>query len=636
MADGGTIGSRVSGRYELLERLGETATFSTFKARDHEQNRTVVVKVLKAKPELQDPALWRKALAGVSGLTHQGAVKIHEVSRFGDQVCFIMEYVRGVDLKEKIKRTSPLSVATAIDIAISIAEVLEHAHKQGVCHGDLRPANVVVDSEGRAKVSGFGIAPVLSRGVREMELEAVQYAAPEVCQGQPPTAASDIYSLGVILYEMLAGSVPFDGETPVVVALRHAKEEPVPPGRVRRGIPRAIDGIVLKCLQKSPDKRYRSASSLLADLRLVQDALRFGRPLDWTPADVDDTVRGEEEVEEEPKGFHFLSALSKVAMLVIGTALLALTVTLWAVFLRGTSDTKVPRVVGLSREDAERRIVKEGLTPHFVEEWSEVVPEGKVTRTYPKGGTPVKQGRDVTVWVSKGPQKVLVPDVAQRMDEASARRAIEESGLSVGSVERMYSDTVPRGFVISQEPTGGSMANRGDQVVLVVSEGPSEVVVPSLAYDQTESGAIKILKGLGLEVGAISREYSDTAPAGFVIQQDPPAGTRVPVHTPVSLVISRGPEPLLDVGGADYGDAEEAEPPRRFKVAVTVPNGPDPQQVQIRVTDIEGERIVFDEMRSPGDRFVRIVPGRGDVVVVEVLADGKVLYQRSFPRKGRR
>ena len=636
MVDGGIIGSLVGNRYELLERLGETAGFSTFKARDHEQNRTVVVKVLKARPELQDPELWRKALAGASALTHQGAVKVYEVSKLGDRVCFVMEYVRGVDLKERIKRTSPVSVATAVDIAISIAEVLEQAHKQGVYHGDLRPANVIVDPDGRAKVSGFGVAAVLSKGVREMELEAAQYAAPEVCEGQPPTSASDIYSLGVILYEMLTGAVPFDGETPVVVALRHVREEPVPPGRVRRGIPRAIDGIVLKCLQKSPDRRYRSASSLLADLRLVQDALRFGRPLDWIPADVHDPVRGEEEVEEEPKGFSVLSALSKVAMLVIGTALLALTVTLWAVFLRGSSDTKVPRVMGLSREDAERRIVKEGLTPHFVEEWSEVVPEGKVTRTYPKGGTPVKQGRDVTVWVSKGPQKVLVPDVAQRMDEASARRAIEGSGLTVGSVERMYSDTVPRGFVISQEPSGGSMANRGDQVVLVISEGPSEVTVPSLAYDQTEQGAAKVLKELGLEVGAVTREYNDTAPPGFVIQQDPPAGTRVPVRTPVSLVISRGPEPLVDTGGTGYNDEGEAEPPRRFRVAVTVPAGPDPQQVQIRVTDIDGERIVFDEMRSPGDRFVRIVPGRGDVVLVEVLADGKVFYQRSFPKKGRR
>ncbi|MGQ9525035.1 MAG: PASTA domain-containing protein [Armatimonadota bacterium] len=634
MADGKIIGFLVSNRYELTERLGETALFSTYKATDHRQNRAVTVKVLKAGRELQDLELWRKALAGVFSLTYQGVVKLYEVCRFGDRVCFIMEHVRGIDLKERIKRTSPLSVAAAIDLAVSIAEALEQAHKQGIAHGDLRPANVVVDSEGRAKVSGFGMAAVLAKADGEMDLDAALYAAPEMLQGQPPTPASDIYSLGVILYEMLTGSVPLDGETSVAVALRRSAEEPVPPGRVRRGIPKAIEGIVLKCLQKSPDKRYRSVSSLLADLRLVQDALRFGRSLEWTPADIRHPDEDEQEVEEGPKGFPVLSALSKVAMLVIGVALLALTITFWAVFLRGTSDTRVPRVIGLSREDAERIIVKAGLTPHIVEEWSDVVPEGKVTRTYPKGNAPVKQGRDVTVWVSKGPQKVLVPDVAQRMDEASARRAIEESGLSVGSIERMYSDTVPRGFVISQEPQGGTMASRGDRVVLVVSEGPSEVTVPSLAYEQTEQNAIRMLKEVGLQVGEITREYSDLVQAGYVIQQDPPPGSRVQVGTAVSLVISRGREPLL--GGGEYDEGADSEPPRRFRVAVTVPGGPDPQRVQIRVADIEGEKIVFDEMRSPGDSFVRIVPGRGDVVLVEVLTDGRVFYQRTFPKKGRR
>lgn len=178
------------------------------------------------------------------------------------------------------------------------------------------------------------------------------------------------------------------------------------------------------------------------------------------------------------------------------------------------------------------------------------------------------------------------------------------------------------------------MASRGDRVVLVVSEGPSEVTVPSLAYEQTEQNAIRMLKEVGLQVGEITREYSDLVQAGYVIQQDPPPGSRVQVGTAVSLVISRGREPLL--GGGGYDEGADSEPPRRFRVAVTVPGGPDPQRVQIRVTDIEGEKIVFDEMRSPGDSFVRIVPGRGDLVLVEVLTDGRVFYQRTFPKKGRR
>jgi serine/threonine-protein kinase len=374
-------------------------------------------------------------------------------------------------------------------------------------------------------------------------------------------------------------------------------------------------------------------SSLLADLRAVQEALRFGRSLDWAPADVADAVAQEPD-EEEPAAPTYLSAMSRAAMLVTGVALVAILVMFWQIFFRGTRDVQVPEVSGMERSQAEMRVAKLGLKPIFVEEWNDRVPAGTILRTYPSAGSTVKQGREITLWVSKGPQIVTVPDVTKRMDEATARRVIQESGLAVGAVDEQYSDDVPRGNVIEQDPPGNSRVAPGTQVALVISKGPEDVPVPDLVYDKTEREARNALERIGLTVGDVTRDYSDTVPAGNVLSQDPPAGTVVPVGSSVSLVVSRGPEPAFGEGGDTGWSGGIEGPQRRFRVEVRVPSGPDPQQIQIVVNDANGSRVVFDEPRSPGDRFVREVQAVGNDVDIQVTSDGKPFYHRVFHRPG--
>jgi serine/threonine-protein kinase len=634
MVDRGAIGSVLDDRYEVMERLGEGLHFAVFKAKDRVQNRTVVVKLLKPDVRPNDLDAWREALSVPSKLSHPSMAQVYEVGRVDGTIYLVSEYVRGINLKERIRRTAPFSLAVAVDIAIAVAEALEYAHKQGVIHSDVRPHNVLINAEGEVKVTDFGVGAVLARSPdSEPLLRTVHYVPPEVAEGSAPSVASDMYSLGVILYEMLTGVVPFDAETPLAVLLRQAKEPAVPPGRINVGIPRAIDGIVLKCLQKDPTKRYRSMSSLLADLRAVQEALRFGRSLDWAPADVADAVAQEPD-EEEPAAPTYLSAMSRAAMLVTGVALVAILVMFWQIFFRGTRDVQVPEVSGMERSQAEMRVAKLGLKPIFVEEWNDRVPAGTILRTYPSAGSTVKQGREITLWVSKGPQIVTVPDVTKRMDEATARRVIQESGLAVGAVDEQYSDDVPRGNVIEQDPPGNSRVAPGTQVALVISKGPEDVPVPDLVYDKTEREARNALERIGLTVGDVTRDYSDMVPAGNVLSQDPPAGTVVPVGSSVSLVVSRGPEPAFGEGGDTGWSGGIEGPQRRFRVEVRVPSGPDPQQIQIVVNDANGSRVVFDEPRSPGDRFVREVQAVGNDVDIQVTSDGKPFYHRVFHRPG--
>lgn len=633
MTSDGIVGYVLGGRYEIIERIGEGAFFSAFKAIDTRTNKAVALKLLKKNAPQPNPEEWTKTIGATFVLSHPAIAKVYDAGVSDGTPYFVAEYVRGISLKERIKRTAPLCLANAVDIAIAIAEALQYAHKNGFCHGDLRPHNVFTGPDEQVKVTDFAITKALSSQTKDTVLHAVHYAAPEVCEGKDPTPASDIYSLGIILYEMLTGTVPFEAETPLAVAMRHAKDPPTPPSHVNVGIPKTVDGIVLKCLQKDPERRYRVASSLLSDLRKVQESLRFGRPLNWVPADVDVAPKDSQDTDERDR-HPFLTAISKAAMLVIGLALLALVITFWAVFYRAPKDVRVPSLAGVEAKQAEQKILKLGLTPHIVEQWDNDVPKGMVIKSYPPPGTEVKQGRDVTLWVSKGPEQVLVPDVTFRMDEATARKVLQESGLVVGSVEEQYSDTVKRGYVISQEPQGNTWVAPGTQVALVVSKGPAEVTLPEL-YSKTEREARRVLESLGLKVGEISREYNDIVPPGCVVSQDPPQYSVVPVGSEVSLVISRGPEPILAFQTPDLG-TEEPVPDRRFRITVRVPDGPDPQQIQIQVTDQTGTRIAFDEPRSPGDRFTREILAYGDVVEIQVMSNGRVFFQRSYPRKGRR
>jgi serine/threonine-protein kinase len=584
-----TIGEIVNGRYEIMERLGEGSYFQVFKARDRVQNRMAALKLLRSDLARQSAVRERLVAEGsaAANLVHPNIARVYEASRTDNSAYLAAEFVRGMTLKDRLRRTAPLPVAVAVDIAIAIAEALEFAHNQGVTHCDLRSHNILITAEGQVKVTDFGVSQVIVPAETEgyPSLRAVHYMSPEVAEGSPPTPASDIYSLGVILYEMLTAILPYEGDTAIAVALKLAKDNAVAPSRINTAIPSAMDGIVLKCLQKDPARRYRNVSALLKDLRAAQDALRFGRPLNFTPGDFRVPVV-EEEVEEEevPRSISTLSTLNRVLFAIVVLGLGTVAILAWTLLFKSNPDIRVPQVKGLDQAAALKRIEELGLVPRVQEEWSDNVDAGKVFKTFPPAGKAIKAGSDLNVWVSKGPEKVQVPDVTQNKTD-DALRALRDAGLALGHMTQEYNELADKGIITSQDPEAGKTVTPGTKVNLVKSMGPEPTV--------------------------------ETAP--------PPE----PVTPPIDETVPANPDTT-----SDTTEPAPTGPQRQFQVHVDVPQGNDPQLIQIEVTDDTGAHIRYVGQHHPGESFDRIVKGTGDSIVLRVYADGQVIFEDRRGKKG--
>ncbi len=286
------INQLVSQRYETLEKIGEGPLFTVYKARDTALNRIVALKAV-AGAFARDRALMEgleRGLEASANLTHPNITHFYEWGEDGDTVYATVEFVRGINLRERIRRIAPFTLSVAVDVAVSLAEALQYAHSQGQVHGDLRPHNVIVSPEGLVKLTDFGVmAGVVEspRAQADVLARSAIYHAPELSMKQPGSVAGDIYALGAVLYEMLTGTPLYAGDSLDTIADHHAFS-PIPlPRVINPGVPRSVEGIIVKCLQKQPDARYRSAGEALSDLKSVRDALRFGKPLSWSPVDVD-------------------------------------------------------------------------------------------------------------------------------------------------------------------------------------------------------------------------------------------------------------------------------------------------------------------------------------------------------------
>ncbi|MBW3622921.1 MAG: protein kinase [Armatimonadetes bacterium] len=592
MPDSGVaaIGEIVNARYEVLERLGEGTYFQVFKARDRVQNRMVALKLLR-RHWAEQPGMAERLETegnGVIELVHPNIARIYESGRTDTSAFLATEYVKGMTLKERLKRTGPVPLAVAVDIAIALAEALEFAHSRGIIHGDLRSHNVLITAEGQVKVTDFGVSSMVHPSGEDYSppLRSVHYMAPEVAEGLPATPSSDIYAVGVMLYEMLTGALPFEGDTALSVALKLSKEPPPVPSRLNAGIPAALDGLILRCLQKDPSRRYRSMGALLKDLRTAQEALRFGRPLKLSGA-----VAGpveeieEEEIDDVPPIASAISTLNRVVFVIFVLGLLTVGLFAWMFLFKSNPDVRVPQLVGLSRAEALKKIEGMGLVQHLVEEWKEDTPPGQVYKQFPNPGTAVKSGADLTLWISKGEEKVRVPDVTQ-MRSQKAVDTLTELGLKVGDVKGEHSETMSEGRILSQDPPAGEMVAPGAKINLVKSLGPEPVVV------------------------------------------EPPPPPVMEPTPPVTAEPTPEPTPPTPEPGATAG------PTRRFEVQVDVPPGNETQQIQIEVTDDTGSFIQYAGSHKPGDSFRRIVTGSGDRVIVRVFSDGQVLSEQVMQRGG--
>src|SRR5215212_8998026 len=435
-----------------------------------------------------------------------------------------MEYLKGHTLKQLVREHGAMPPELAVDITIQVLRAAKFAHKRGVVHRDIKPHNVILDEEGRAKVTDLGIARAGASDMTETGsiMGTAQYLSPEQAQGQPVSPRSDLYSIGVMLYELLTGKVPFDAESPVTIALKHVSEDPVPPSQLSPAVSPALDAVVLRALEKEPADRFADADAFAAallDARERPTAVAKEVQVETYP------MPGEPFVEEERERSRW--------WLWLLLALLLIALAIGAYLLLAPERKPVPDVVGSTSAVASQRLQNAGFEVNIETVLSEDVPNDRVATQRPQPGEEADEGSTVTIIVSSGPGQATVPGVAGKK-QAEAEKLMKEAGFET-DVRRETSDTVPSGRVISTSPQENSQLEKGRTVVLVVSEGREQVGVPDVV-GKTEEEARSTLEGAGLRA-EVSREESDAEDPGTVLRQDPSSG-RVDKGSAVKVVVA--------------------------------------------------------------------------------------------------
>ena len=552
-------GKILGNRYEIIEKVGNGGMATVYRAEDKVLKRNVAVKVLKDEFTTDEEFIKRFEIEAQSAarLTHPNIVSIYDVGSEDNLYYIVMELIRGKTLKEIIvEERGPLPWKWSVNVAIQIASALEMAHKNNIIHRDIKPHNIIITEDGIAKVTDFGIAKAVSNSTITAfgtTIGSVHYFSPEHARGGYTDAKSDLYSLGVVMYEMVTGRVPFDADTPVSVALKHMQEEPEEPIELNPNLPIAVNKIIMKALKKDTTLRYQSATDMLADLRR---ALKNPNGDFVEEREYDATARtqkintdlyGNIDVEENKKGkkdnkFVAFIKRHKVLSVFIGLILLfsiSLGGTIAVLNITNPPEVELPNLVGMSREEAEQTAGEANLVFEVAsEEYNKDVPEGYVISQDPTyiSNYNVKQGSTITVVISKGQEKTTVPKVVG-MTREEAINALEEANLEAEVVEET-SRTVQEGYVISQDVEAESEAYAGDTIKIHVSTGTGikQVTVQNVV-GQTEESARTTLEGQGLKVTV---NYVDaTSNDGRVTAQSVAAGTTVDEGTTVTLTVNQ-------------------------------------------------------------------------------------------------
>ena len=558
--DSGTV---VDGRYRIDHLLGSGGMADVYCAVDEQLGRTVALKLLYRRfaQDQEFVERFRREASAAAGLQHQHIVSVYDRGEWGGTYYIAMEHLTGGSLKALVTERAPLLAAEATDLTIQILRAARFAHRRGIIHRDFKPHNVLVDEEGRATVTDFGIARA---GASEMTqtgsiMGTAQYLSPEQAQGHTVSAQSDLYSIGVVLYELLTGRVPFDGESAVTIALKQVTEAPVPPRQINPAVPPALEAVVLRALEKDPAARFASADDFIDALEAsrqgvapapaVATQLAPG-PITASHAAVPvaaSYARPIEPYDDGPGRRWWIFAV--LALLVVGGVIAAL-------LLTRDKQVVVPRVVGLTQSAASAELTAAGFSVDTKIQVTTSGTKGQVLGQSPSGGRKAVKGSVVTLTVADVAAKVSIPTV-EGETSADARRRLTDLGLKVKTVTEA-SDTVATGIAVRTEPGAATKVNKGASVRLIVSSGSAQVAVPSVV-GQTEAQARAALTALGLTVGAVTNKDDDKADPGTVLSQTPGPATNVDKGTSVALVLARAPREVTvpNVLGQD-GDAAQA------------------------------------------------------------------------------
>lgn len=648
-------GDILNGRYEILERIGDGGMAVVYKALDSVLGRVVAVKVLRPQyaSDREFVERFRREAQSAASLSHTNVVSIFDVGVCDGIYYIVMEYVKGNNLKDIIRAHAPISSERAVYLTKQICEALQHAHENNVIHRDIKPHNILVTRDDRVKVTDFGIARAANTtNLTEtgVVIGSVHYFSPEQARGSSVEARSDLYSVGVILYEMVTGHVPFSGDTPIATALMHIQQDVPEPRRSNTTLDPMLNSIICKALQKDPKMRYASAEDFKYELSRYELMLA-------AQDNEDDTIQLVAVGEGEGCNTHTLeinggngfderksedalalenndlteendtmakrgrkkkrTSFFKNLLLIMITMSVLFFLAVWVVQMVPrmlyVPEVEVPNVIDKTIAEARKILEEKRLRLEVLQSThSDIVPAGRIISQDPEARQIRKENREISVVVSLGPAMSSVPNITGE-DYRSAEIILGNEALSIGDMSYAYSESVSQGKIISQDPRAGATVKSGTPVSIVLSRGsePKEVQIPDFMGKSLDDISIE-LERLGLSLGMIYEDYDPHTEPGKIISQKPEPGATALRGTQIEFVVS--------MRSGDSGSLHET----RIKigdVSIVVPPGPSEQEVVIMVIDDYGERVVYKGIHRPNEHVKRRVEGYGDARI-RVYLDG--------------
>lgn len=583
------IGEILGNRYELLEKIGEGGMAQVYKARCNKLNRFVAVKILKNEFCDNEDIInkFKREATAIATLSDNNIVNVLDVGSQDDMNYIVMEYVKGKTLKEFIKQFGKLNYESAVTIGIQIGRALDCAHKNNIIHRDVKPQNILVTEEGIIKVTDFGIAKSASSATLTNTttiMGSAHYFSPEQAKGSVVDNRADIYSLGVVLFEMVTGKLPFEADSPVTIALKHIQEEVVPPKTINSKIPDNLNKLIVKCMEKDPAMRYQNAREIIADLQKIKDDPNASiiediasdtdghtivmAPIKLTEKEVkkneavkdledeyyddeDDYDDYDDEDEDRKKK---KSGSKKPLIIGISVAALLLLLGLGAFFMFGggtpaNKDVEVPKITGMMPDEAKKTLEALGL---IYEEGGVDISdekEGSVIEVFPKEGSSIKEGQKVRVTLSAGKEKTEMPNLIES-DRATAETILKSKDLTNYSYEEVFDDKISKGQIIKTEPVAKTEISKESKIVIYISKGP-EIKYASMPklIGLGRDEAVALLTTNNLKCTVSEEEVSDESMVGKVKSTSHPEGTKVAEGTTISIVIGKkkAEEPTVEI-----------------------------------------------------------------------------------------
>ncbi|MEN1759489.1 Stk1 family PASTA domain-containing Ser/Thr kinase [Anoxynatronum sibiricum] len=655
------IGRMLGNRYEIIEKIGGGGMAVVYKAKCHLLNRYVAIKILRHE-YIHDKDLvskFKRESQAVASLSHPNIVNVYDVGEIDDLYYIVMELVSGKTLKKLIQEKGNLHQEEIIYFTKQIAMALQHAHENFVVHRDIKPQNILITEDHRAKVTDFGIALSASASTLTNTgslVGSVHYFSPEQARGGYTDAKTDLYSLGIVMYEMATGKVPFEGESPITVALKHLQQDMELPSDVNPSISEGLEGIILKLTQKEQMARFQSAASLMDALSQLETDPTYilediDEEYDESPTQITPQTKGDEIRKMAAQKSNRRKKTGKTRFILVTGVLTALVAALLFTFglfylssLFGTTDDsiKMPELEGLSLEEA--RIELEALNlQHRIEyRFDSEVAANTILAQNPTAGMSVRPNYPVELIVSTVEDAVEVPDVTYKtLDDA--RFALEDEGFVMAEPEYVFSD-LPKGTVVRQDPRAGSAHEEGGTVHLIISEGPEVALIPMPNVEgNTLENAKGILESFNLRIGEVLEEFSNEYVENMVIGQSIPAGREVAENTAITLTVSKGveevqiEEPVLDLEDPEEANGAAPEAPTDPAAGESVRSrpmtiGPVGQSgiVEVRLYRLDDAQrtLIFSKTHNidnEGDHLQVNVTGTG-VQTYEIEIDGRVVH----------